>query len=89
MAAFPKYSFLHVTAATSLPVKVGPGTLGGVCVNKALVGTVTIKDGTSTVAVLTNGTTAPLGNTLNGPMSFGALNISCSASTEDITIFYE
>lgn len=89
MSASPNYSGLRVTAATGLAIKNSlPGILGGVNVNKALVGTVTIKDGTTTLAVLTNGTTAPLGPNLLGPISFGNLTVSLTTAAEDITIIY-
>ena len=92
MAAFPKYTYLHVTGATGLVIKQIPGTLAAVCVNKALVGTVTLKDGGNTIAVLTNGTTAPLGSVLfGGPggVQFASLNVSTTTGAEDLTICYE
>lgn len=89
MAAFPKYTYFHATAATGTVVKPGPGVLGAVCVNKALTGTVTLSDGATTIAVLTNGTTAPLGQTLTGPTSFASLRVSMTTAAEDITILYE
>ncbi len=91
MAAFPKYSYQHLTTGTT-NVKTGTGTLAAVVVNKALTGTVTLTDGTTTIAILTNGTTAPLGT-----VAFGAaggvqfavgLQVALSA-TEDITIVFE
>ena len=92
MAAFPKYTYLHVTAATGLVVKPGVGTLAGVTVNKALVGTVTLKDGSTTIAVLTNGTTAPLGFVgfgNAGGVQFGSLTVSLTTAAEDLTLVYE
>lgn len=93
MAAFPKYSYVHYTAATGATIKSGTGTLAAVVVNKALVGTVTLKDGTTTIAILTNGTTAPLGSVLfggAGGIQFGNnLTVSLSTAAEDITIVYE
>jgi hypothetical protein len=89
MAAFPKYTYLHVTGATGLVVKASQGALAGICVNKALVGTLTVKDGGTTIAVLTNGTTAPLGMTLVGPIEFASLNVSTTTGAEDVTVIYE
>lgn len=92
MAAFPKYSYLHITAATGTVVKPSTGTLAAVTVNKALVGTVTLKDGPTTIAILTNGTTAPLGSILfggAGGIQFANLTVSLTTAAEDITICYE
>jgi hypothetical protein len=91
MAANPKYTYTHVTTATGQVIKPNVGTLAAVCVNKALSGTVTLKDGNTTIAVFTNGTTAPLGSVLfggAGGIQFGSLNVSLSA-VEDITICWE
>jgi len=88
MAAFPKYTYLHVTAATGQVVKPGPGMLGSICINKALAGTVTVKDGGNTIAVLTN-SSGPIGQTLMGPIAFASLNVSLTTAAEDITIVYE
>ena len=90
MASFPTGSAIHVTtAATTTINKNQPCLLMGISVNKALTGTVTVADGTSTIAVLTNGTTAPLGVTLNvvGGIPCGSLTVVNSA-TEDLTILY-
>lgn len=93
MAAFPKYTYLHVTTATAQVIKSGVGTLAGVTVNKALVGTVTLKDGATTIAVLTNGTTAPLGfvgyGNAGGVQFTGPLTVTLTTSTEDLTVVYE
>ncbi len=92
MAAFPKYSYLHLTQATGTVVTSTTGTLAGISVNKALVGTVTVKDGSNTIAILTNGTTAPLGSVLfggAGGIQFSSLNVSLTTGAEDITIVYE
>lgn len=91
MAAFPKYTALHQTSGTTNLKKGSPGVLYGVSVNKALTGTVTVSDAGTTLGILTNGTTAPLGMnfaTGAGGMPFQNLSVACSA-TEDITIFYE
>lgn len=90
MAAFPTGSAVHITtAATTTINKNQPCLLMGICVNKALAGTVTVADGTSTIAVLTNGTTAPLGMTLNvtGGIPCSSLTVT-NASTEDLTVLY-
>lgn len=92
MAAFPKYTYAHYTAATGSVVKPTVGTLAGITVNKALTGTVTLKDGATTIAVLTNGTTAPIGSVLfggGGGVQFGSLNVSLTTAAEDITIIFE
>ena len=92
MAAFPKYTYAHYTAATGAVVKAGVGTLAAVTVNKALTGTVTLKDGATTIAVFTNGTTAPLGSVLfggAGGVQFASLNVSLTTAAEDITIVFE
>lgn len=91
MASRQSYTYKRITTGTTL-IKNGPGTLGGLSVNKALTGTVTITDGVNTIAVLTNGTTAPLGTVMfggpDGGTQFGQqLQIVLSA-TEDITVFY-
>jgi hypothetical protein len=88
MAVNPIYSYLHVTAATGTVVKASSGALAGVSINKALVGTVTLKDGGTTIAVLTN-SSGPIGQTLMGPIAFASLNVSLSTAAEDITIIYE
>lgn len=90
MAAFPKYSYRHVTSGGPI-IKPTPGTLAAIVVNKALSGTVTVTDGTTTIAVLTNGTTAPLGSVLfggAGGVQFGSLQVVLS-TTEDITVVFE
>ena len=91
MAAFPKYNYLHVTGATALAVKLTEGTLAAVTVNKALVGTVTLKDGSTTIAVLTN-SSGPIGSVLfggAGGIQFASLYVSTTTGAEDITICYE
>jgi hypothetical protein len=90
MAAFPKYTYKHLTTGTT-KIKDSVGTLAAVVVNKALTGTVTVSDGSNTIAVLTNGTTAPLGTVLfggAGGVQFASLTVALSA-TEDITVCYE
>jgi hypothetical protein len=90
MATFPTGTAVHITtAATTTINKNQPCLLMGISVNKALTGTVTVADGTTTIAVLTNGTTAPLGMTLNttGGIPFGSLTVVNSA-TEDLTVLY-
>ena len=90
MAAFPKYIYKHLTTGTTV-IKPNVGTLAAICVNKALTGTVTITDGSATIAILTNGTTAPLGTILfggAGGVQFGSLSVALSA-TEDVTVIYE
>ena len=87
----PKFAALHATTGTTNLNKGKPGVLYGIGVNKALTGTVTVSDAGTTLAILTNGTTAPLGMTLNpgpGGTPFQNLSVALSA-TEDITIFYE
>lgn len=76
------------TGATTIKCRV----LGAVVINKALTGTVTIADGATTIAVLTNGTTAPLGTVMFGGPD-GAMGVSSSltftlSATEDITVLY-
>lgn len=91
MAAFPKYAYQHLTTGTTT-IKNGPGTFAGIVVNKALTGTVTVTDGAATIAVLTNGTTAPLGSVMFGAaggVQYGVnLKVALSA-TEDVTVIYE
>lgn len=97
MAAFPKYSYKHITTGGPV-VKSTPGTLAAIVVNKALAGTVTVIDGSATVggtgntiAILTNGTTAPLGSVLfggAGGVQFSSLQVVLS-TTEDITVVFE
>lgn len=92
MAANPKYNYFHATAATGTVIKSSVGTLAAITVNKALTGTVTLKDGATTIAVLTNGTTAPLGSVIfgaGGGVQFASLNVSLSTAAEDITVVYE
>ncbi len=92
MAANPKYTYAHYTAATGAVVKPNVGTLAGITINKALTGTVTLKDGATTIAIMTNGTTAPLGSVLfggAGGIQFGSLNVSMSTAAEDVTIVFE
>jgi hypothetical protein len=86
MASFQVYTAKRLTSGTT-KVKEGPGVLAGISVNKALSGTVTVSDGATTIAVLTNGTTAPLGTTLAVPTAFASLSVALSG-TEDITVHY-
>lgn len=90
MAANTQYSFTHLTSGTTTINGGKPVILGSVWVNKALTGTVTLTDGSATIAVLTNGTTAPIGEVAisgNGGLSLASLKVALSA-TEDITIFW-
>lgn len=90
MAANPKYIYTHLTTGTTT-IKPTVGTLAAILVNKALTGTVTITDGTATIGILTNGTTAPLGQILYGGaggIQFSSLKIALSA-TEDLTVVWE
>lgn len=88
MSSLQTYIALRVTTATGQIIKGSPGLLKSVSVNKALTGTVTIKDGSNTIAVLTNGTTAPLGVVLTGPIAFQNLTTSLTTAAEDITFVY-
>lgn len=87
MAAFPKYTYKRVTTGTTL-IKNGTGTLHSIIVNKALTGTITVEDGASVIAVLTNGTTAPLGAIIFDCQFGQQLQVVLSA-TEDATVIYE
>ncbi len=92
MASRQSYTYKRLTSGTTL-IKNGPGVLGAIVVNKALSGTVTITDGASTIAVLTNGTTAPLGTVMYGGPDGGAnfgqqLQVALSG-TEDITVCFQ
>lgn len=90
MAVNTSYGYTRLTSGTTLINKGKPVTLGGIWVNKALSGTVTLTDNGVTVAVLTNGATAPLGSmpvSGNGSVSFTSLSVALT-STEDITIFW-
>ena len=87
MAAFPKYTALNITAATGRVIKAGPGVLGGVSINKSTVGTVTIKDGATTLATIAAST--PANMLLKAPIAFASLNVSMSTAAEDVTFIYE
>lgn len=88
MAAFPKYTYKHLTSGTTL-VKPSGGTLYAIVVNKALSGTVTVSDGANgTVAILTNGTTAPLGTVIFNVQMGNQIQVALSG-TEDITVCFE
>ena len=90
MAVNTVYSYTRVTTGTTIINQGKPVLLGGIWVNKALAGTVTLTDSGTTVAVITNGATAPLGSVLpsaNGPVSLTSLTVALSG-TEDITIFW-
>lgn len=87
MAAFPKYTPIRVTTATGLAVKAVPGVCGGVSVNKATVGTVTVSDGATTIGVLAAAT--PGGMYLQGPFPFASLKVSMTTAAEDVTFFVE
>jgi len=91
MSVNTKYGYTHLTTGTTIINKGKSVILGGIWVNKALTGTVTLTDNGTTVAVLTNGTTAPLGSlpiSGNGGVSFTSLTVALTA-TEDITLFWE
>jgi len=91
MAATNRYNYTHLTTGTTV-INKGKGVLlAGVMINKALTGTVTITDGGATVAIFTNGTTAPLGNMVfagDGAISLQSLTVALSA-TEDITVVWQ
>lgn len=86
MSVRPKYSYKRITTGTNV-ISTKPVTLAAIIINKALAGTVTITDGSSTVGVITNGATAPLGTVSYGSdgISLQSLTIVCSG-TEDITV---
>lgn len=92
MAANTKYSYAHLTSGTTVINRGKAVVLAAICVNKALAGTVTITDGAATVAVLTNGTTAPLGTVFfsggTGGISLQGLTVALSG-TEDLTVIFE
>lgn len=92
MAANTKYSYAHLTSGTTVIGKGKPVVLAAINVNKALSGTVTVTDSSTTVAILTNGTTAPLGTVFfsggTGGISLQGLTVALSG-TEDITVIYE
>lgn len=92
MSVNTKYSYTHLTTGTTTINRGKPIVLAAICVNKALTGTVTVTDGTATVAILTNGTTAPLGTIFfsggTGGISLQGLTVALSA-TEDITVIFE
>lgn len=78
-----KYS--HITTATTTNLKTTAGILHAVTVNAALTGTITINDGASVIAVITNPT---VGQVISYDVGFaGTLNIVTSA-TCDITVSY-
>jgi hypothetical protein len=84
---FPSESKRITTAATTV-IKATEGILRGITITKILTGTVTIKDGTTTIAILPIGT--PVGdimNTAHGIGIAGALSIVTSAADE-LTVFY-
>lgn len=87
MPAFPKYTALNVTTATGRVIKASPGVLGGVSINKATVGTVTIKDGATTIATIAAAT--PGGMYLKAPIAFASLNTSMTTAAEDVTFIFE
>lgn len=90
MASNKVYSYTRLTTGTTTINKGKPTLLASIIVNKALTGTVTISDGSNTVGILTNGTTAPLGSVMfagDGPISLQSLVIALSA-TEDITVVW-
>lgn len=91
MAVNPIYSYKHLTSGTTT-ISSKQVVLAAVVINKALTGTVTITDGAATVAVLTNGTTAPLGSVIfsggTGGISLQGLVVALSG-TEDITVIFE
>jgi hypothetical protein len=87
MAAFPKYSAINVTTATGRVLKATPGSLGGISVNKATVGTVTVTDGSTTIAVLASST--PGGMYLQGPIAFSSLSTSMTTAAENVTFIID
>ena len=87
MAAFPKYTYLNVTTATGKVIKPIQGALAGVSINKATTGTVTIKDGNTTIATIAAST--PSNMLLMGPIEFGSLNVSMTTAAEDVTFVFE
>ena len=90
MAAFPQGIYKNITGAGTTVIKSGQGRLYGVNINKALGGTVAIKDSTVTIGTLTNGTGSPIGPQFDVPVGISFQSLSATlASAEDITIFYE
>jgi hypothetical protein len=82
-------NYTYITTGATTQVNKGRTTLEAIIVNKALTGTITIIDGiagsTANVAVMTNGTTAPLGVVPFNIICGSGLRIINSA-TEDITV---
>lgn len=94
MASTQSYLTKRLTTGTTI-INPKPGVLGSILINKALTGTVTVTFGSgasaTTQAVLTNGTTAPLGTVMfggpDGGASYDSLTVALSA-TEDVTVCY-
>lgn len=80
-----KYQATRITTATTTNVQVGPATLGGIYVEVALAGTVTIQENGSTIGILPIGTT-------EGFKRFPAviskdLDIITSSALDEIVVF--
>lgn len=89
MAAFPKYTYKHITTGSNL-IKNGTGTLASLAINKATTGTITISDGANVIGIIAIGAAAQnFVYGIGGGVQFGQqLQIVLSA-TEDITVIYE
>lgn len=81
-----EFSMLHISTGTTTTVFSGPGQLGYITINTTAAGAVTIKDGTSTVAVLPSN--AVVGTYwYKGTIANGLSIVTAAAS--DITVGYK
>lgn len=83
MAAFPKTQTKRVTTGTNI-IKSTGGVLYKILVNKTLTGTITVLDGSTTIALITNGT----GTFDFMAHSFAALTVTFSG-TDDVSVCFE
>ena len=83
------YKYITTAATTTFAGNETKRTvLHGIQINKTLVGTVTVKAGTTTIGVLAIGTLAGTHWQSTNGVEIESLTIVNSSSSDDITVFY-
>lgn len=89
MMTLPKYSYNHITTATTTVVKNTPGTLHTIVVNTTAAGTITVYDNTAasgTVVAILKASVAENTYTFDTIMGTGITVVTGAAS--DVTVTY-
>ncbi len=81
-----KNTYTHITTAATNTIFTGTGQLAYLNVNKATTGTITIADGSTTVAVIAAST--PAQSFIFNTVAVGTSLVVTNSATEDITVVW-